>query len=830
MFRLQCVRPCFRRLLHGTVGSRDQVLEGLQVCCAEDQVLDVVGKNKAKLTVEHVSCAVRKLWEFQKERPELLRTIHLIKSHPQFLTLRVLAENKIAQMDDFTLVDMLYAFLRLNVEPHDSLVQQMVSEAWLRVDRLPVSSLSKFAVVLVDQHLQSSPLMGHITSLLDQRLLSIDDARVLTALMVSVSNLVSTRLRDDLISRAENLLHTIDPLNYNTPRRMVQFLRNIKYIHRPLLEKCNEIFLRNIPRLDAENISIILGLYQSLQFNNCDFRLAAKERLTELIDTNTDPFSFSKLFVALAPIASAEIRERLENTTLLVADEFNAQQALAVAEALEEIQSRNLSLLNKIVSVIQKNLHVYKSVEVARITQALFLLHYQNPELFATLRKVLVRFLQRSFYPYEVTMLTRVLSMLPSPRLDEGVVSRVDDVIAQCNLSELNTISFAVAKWIRNDPSYRHNTHSRYVRLLQRLSHCGRERLQTADQLDLVLDELKYVSGEWFEEMLLEETIITLKRMIDQINPSNVADLAFFLTRTNHLYPPLMDRIASVATEHIDKIHFSATYATLLPFSVLNYEPVHVDELYDACIKRFTPHISSFDPHLLVLLAYSLAVADHFPEELIREIFSIDFLGKLDCQLESLPEALNMRTRQRLMELNRAVCLESPEFQVPWFHERYCQQLQKKGYGSVSPVQQQIHRMLGEVLGGINFVQAVVITPYFYTVDFECKLDKHLQPLSYSEPSTLQISHRGKVLWDSNSLENAQDELPAGAQRIAIDFLDSKSFCKNSHHMKGEALMRKRHLEILGYRVVQIPHFEWNSMELSTPHAWKEYLRKKILG
>lgn len=39
---------------------------------------------------------------------------------------------------------------------------------------------------------------------------------------------------------------------------------------------------------------------------------------------------------------------------------------------------------------------------------------------------------------------------------------------------------------------------------------------------------------------------------------------------------------------------------------------------------------------------------------------------------------------------------------------------------------------------------------------------------------------------------------------VAVDFLDSKTFCKNSRHMKGEALMRKRHLEILGYRVVQV--------------------------
>lgn len=37
------------------------------------------------------------------------------------------------------------------------------------------------------------------------------------------------------------------------------------------------------------------------------------------------------------------------------------------------------------------NLHAYKPVEVARITQALFFLKYQNPELFANLRTTLIK-------------------------------------------------------------------------------------------------------------------------------------------------------------------------------------------------------------------------------------------------------------------------------------------------------------------------------------------------------------------------------------------------------------------------------------------------------
>lgn len=107
----------------------------LDNCSNEDQVLDLVGKNKAKLAVMHVGHAIELLWQFQKEKPQILRSIDYIRNHSQFMVLRVLAENKIDQMDDETLVDMLYNALRLNVEPHDSLVQQLVMEAWGRIER-----------------------------------------------------------------------------------------------------------------------------------------------------------------------------------------------------------------------------------------------------------------------------------------------------------------------------------------------------------------------------------------------------------------------------------------------------------------------------------------------------------------------------------------------------------------------------------------------------------------------------------------------------------------------------------------------------------------------
>lgn len=151
-------------------------------------------------------------------------------------------------------------------------------------------------------------------------------------------------------------------------------------------------------------------------------------------------------------------------------------------------------------------------------------------------------------------MLTRVLSLLPSPRLDETLISRMEAVAPQCTLSDLNSFSFVISKWVRNDSSFAHNTPSKYVHLLQVLNRCGCERLHTADRLDLLLEELKYISGEWFEEMLVSEVMATLQRMMDQINWTNVVELAYFLTKINQHCPPLLDQIASVAIKDIDKV------------------------------------------------------------------------------------------------------------------------------------------------------------------------------------------------------------------------------------------------------------------------------------
>lgn len=124
--------------------------------------------------------------------------------------------------------------------------------------------------------------------------------------MVSISALISQRFQEQLVNKAEQLFDTIDSSQVNIARRIVQFLRNIKYSYYPLLERCNKVFLSNVNHLDLDSISKILSLYHSLQFHSFEFLLMTKKRLTELIPLFDHPASFVKLFVTLGPLAGPE--------------------------------------------------------------------------------------------------------------------------------------------------------------------------------------------------------------------------------------------------------------------------------------------------------------------------------------------------------------------------------------------------------------------------------------------------------------------------------------------------------------------------------------------
>ncbi|XP_028686651.2 FAST kinase domain-containing protein 1, mitochondrial isoform X4 [Macaca mulatta] len=784
MLRLRAICPFSWRVFQFRPISCEPLIIQMNKCTDEEQIFDFIERNKAILSEKQVGCAFDMLWKLQKQKTSLLKNVEDVRDHPQFLTLHNLATNKFKLMNDDTLVNVLHITQQFAGESHDPLVEALVTEAWRRLERFDIKLLSEFSSCLADQHLYFSPLMGKIADIVHRNLETTQDLSSLSVLMVNISSLISRHFQQQLVNKTELLFDTTDSSEVNVATRITRFLRNIKYCYQPLLEKCNNVFLSNVDQLDLDSISKILRLYKFLQFNSFEFIMMAKKKLTEMIPLCNHPASFVKLFVTLGPIAGPEEKKQLKSTLLLMSEDLTGEQALAVLRAMEDMESRNSHLIKRVTSVLHKHLDSYKPLELLKITQALTFLHFQRKEFSAKLRELLLSYLKISFIPTEVSFLVYAISLLPSPHLDEVGISRIEAVLPQCDLNNLSSFATSVLRWIQCDHMYLDSITGKQLKLLQKLDHYGRQRLQHSNSLDLLWEELKYVRGNTFPESLLEETIATLQHFVDEINYINVVEIASFISNTDYLSTLLLDRIASVAVQQIEKIHPFTILAIILPFSTLNYDPPQRDEFFGTCVQHLNSYLGILDPLMLVYLGFSLATLQYFPEDLLKSIFNIEFLSRLDSQLESI--------------------------------------------GVMNGAQQQIYKMLAEVLGGINCVKASVLTPYYHTVDFECILDKRKKPLPYGSHNTA-LGQLPEMPWEPNT-EIVGSRLPPGAERIALEFLDSKSFCRNIPHMKGKFAMKKRHLEILGYRVIQISQFEWNSMALSTKDARMDYLRERIFG
>ncbi|XP_010129091.1 PREDICTED: FAST kinase domain-containing protein 1 [Chlamydotis macqueenii] len=809
--------------------SSDLLLSQINSCTHEDEVFSLVERNKAKLSEKHVGIALNVLWQLQKKRPLLLRTSDYIRNHSQFLTLCILAENKVEHMEDEAIVDTLYSILRLNVEHHNSLAGVLVTEAWKRLERLSLPALSKFALCLYKQHRHFSPVIGKVAHVVDLKLDSIQDVRILSVLMVSISDVISQSFRDRLLHKAGQLLEEKNEVHFNYAKRILQFLQNVNLRYHPLIEKCNKIFLKCASHLDIHSISLIFGLYEQLSFDNAEFRLVAKQLLSETIDDYYHPETFAKLFFTLGPIAGSKIRQRLLATAARMAEELSSHQVLVILKTMQKMKCRNSHLLKKMASVLHKHLDSYHVLQLVKLAQYLVALRCHDLELFAKLKMLLFGFLKSSVIPADIAAIIRVLAMLPSFQVEEIIINKAAAVLPQCKLHHLNCIATTLVKWNHYDQLHWQNSSELCVKLLQKLNDCGFQRLQKANNLNLLLEELTHVNGEWFEEVLSEETVAACQHLIGQITWANVLQLSVFLIKTNRRCPSLLDRIASVTVENMDKIHPFEIYFILFLFSALNYDPPDNEEFFESCIQYLTPNLSCFETYHLVLLGHVLAVARYFPPVLITRIFNVSFLSKLDAQLEVLPRALKQRVCLHLMKLNRAVCLECPEFHIPWFHEHYCQRVFRNSSSRINPLRQHVHRMLTEILGGSHYARISVRTPYYYEIDFECVLDENKKPLSYMAQNIALEDVEG-IHFRHDIKDEGRKVLPPGAQRIALEFLNSKAFSKDSHHLKGESAVKKRHLEMLGYRVVQIPHFEWNSMVLSKKGEQLEYLRRHLYG
>jgi hypothetical protein len=187
---------------------------------------------------------------------------------------------------------------------------------------------------------------------------------------------------------------------------------------------------------------------------------------------------------------------------------------------------------------------------------------------------------------------------------------------------------------------------------------------------------------------------------------------------------------------------------------------------------------------LLALIFYKSC-----PQQLISMVFSNDFIKRIEQEIEMCysRNTYPLRVMNLVMQLNRAVCLDCPEVNVKWFQQSFMEAQASKVPLIQGKLQNEVKNLLTTIVKKPENLTINRVTPYGYRVDFVVCTDQYNRFVKPVPEDYQNVNFK-----------------PA-ANKIAILLLTNKVFCDNdTNRLKGSELLRMRHLEMLGYRVVHV--------------------------
>lgn len=195
---------------------------------------------------------------------------------------------------------------------------------------------------------------------------------------------------------------------------------------------------------------------------------------------------------------------------------------------------------------------------------------------------------------------------------------------------------------------------------------------------------------------------------------------------------------------------------------------------------------------LLALVFYKAC-----PQQLIAMVFSSEFIKRLEQEIAMCysRNTYPQRVMNQVMQLNRAVCLDCPEVNVKWFQQSFIEAQASKIPMIQSKMHLEVKNLLMEIVKKNEFLSVNHVTPYGYRIDFEVYVDQYNRFVRAPPEDYLNVNYNPNV------------------NKIAILLLSNKVFCDNDiHRLRGSELLRMRHLEMLGYRVIHVKINDLNAL------------------
>ncbi|NXB30230.1 FAKD3 protein, partial [Eulacestoma nigropectus] len=423
------------------------------------------------------------------------------------------------------------------------------------------------------------------------------------------------------------------------------------------------------------------------------------------------------------------------------------------------------------------------------------LLELEGPSC-ATLEQIVNHMQEKDierWMPREIVMVYKILQVtIREGKQFQNLLNRLNSV----TLRTVSQLSPNFASVILNSLVVLHQT--RAVPLVTALCKHSAKHVPyfTDHELVNVLEAFLYFGQK--VQIFTEALERHIHKSIFTMHPQTVSKVMQYCCKKMILSKPIFDAVAEGFISSADRLTTDQIAAYIVPFGTLNYLPPSASSLFRKLETVLHTRLRHFQPHTLLNLLHSCVLIQRYPINFLPKIFSPYFLQKLQAQ----PPGLNRVVMSQLTQLFLTVTLECPFYEGPKLLSKY----QVKAFPTLhsSPDVHLFKRVKTGLLYLLKkriYFASEVSTPYFYIVDIEIKLDEEGFVLPAAQ---VEEVHR----------------------RIALCVDGQNRFCAHSHNLLGEEAIKQRHLQLLGYEVVQIPFFEIENLQNTRKMA--DYLHKKI--
>ncbi|XP_064640532.1 FAST kinase domain-containing protein 1, mitochondrial-like [Lineus longissimus] len=719
---------------------------------------------------------------------------------------------------------------RLGLAPEDDLSVRLLVRAPDLSHDASFQTLVHFCTMQLSQN-RRNPILTHrilekLRQDLDSYNLERDESNLenMAQLLLSVSYLMSESLCERIldkikliIDRNPQVLHDPDILGtmLRLGRRIIVRFSPDKATHQQWIFNHCENTLRNWEDFSLFNDNHIAEICSNLQFGmryRKEFSAKFRRRSLELIGKKKICV-ISNLCYAFDSSIPPQERRVIETALIQTIEDADLLNLSNLAESLRLMNCTNVDLLDKFQEKVIENLEsVFEYVtRFEKIVRCLLWKNFINPEN----ERVFVQALLQSLNGGKTQFGTRLWSiamaatyLLQNTRyvIPDILYRKLVDIIPQCSVKDLYPVMIAMNSFQKPMAA---STQSQLYHLQTMIYTSIIERLDSILSINLLTSMLRdLVMKSRSPDPNLIEKLMNLYVSFshpDVTNEDKYMKIIGIHSRLSYHSPLVLDNLTEYALKDIDDMEMRKLLSLYSLLMKVGYVPQNMDALVENTMVKYERVKEAMRIPDRILLFRGLAELQIFPKKQIMDLFSLDFIQLVDKHIAENPSDKKY-IEHNMMNLNRSVVLECPELDVPWFHEQYCKQELSVTDQPRSIFMAQVGDILSDIFGGWEYVRRWVFTPYYHTINFEVVLDSNGDPVNL-----VQIK-----------------SLPDNCQRLAIRTLFYSQYCYHRRTLNGFEKAKQRHLQLLGYKIVEIPLHDWNSMGLSDKDSKVDYIKQKI--